>query len=210
MAERTVEDRLREEYFDLLPTIHRVTEHLEAEIKYRILPITRGLDKFERVVVRSRIKECESAVESLRRRQEGAVFDPSCIGAYTLTGLKDLAGVRVLAFPQSRLSEIDEALRKVFHLWTADPVKGSRGEILAFKYSGFCSGNDNVRGEYQIVSMLIGLFWEVEHAAIYKPTPRLRGVVRSLEMQERSQEVLQALSAFEKEFERLVQSDTSF
>ena len=124
--------------------------------------------------------------------------------------MKDLAGVRVLAFPQSRLGEINETLRAVFQSWTPDPVKSDKGEILAFKYSGLCSTNNKVRGEYQIVSMLIGLFWEVEHAAIYKSTPRLRGVVRSLEMQERSQEVLKALSAFEREFERLVQSNTSF
>jgi hypothetical protein len=31
MTERTPEDRLREEYFDLLPEIRRVAEHLEAE-----------------------------------------------------------------------------------------------------------------------------------------------------------------------------------
>lgn len=74
MPDRTVEDRLREEYFDLLPTIRRIAEQLEAEIKYYILPITRDLDPFERVVVRSRIKECESAVDSLRRRQEGLLL----------------------------------------------------------------------------------------------------------------------------------------
>ena len=74
MPDRTVEDKLREEYFDLLPTIRRIAEQLEAEIKYYILPITRDLDPFERVVVRSRIKECESAVDSLRRRQEGLLL----------------------------------------------------------------------------------------------------------------------------------------
>ena len=39
-AERTVEDRLREEYFDLLPEIHRVADRLEAEIRYLMLPIS--------------------------------------------------------------------------------------------------------------------------------------------------------------------------
>jgi hypothetical protein len=50
--------------------------------------------------------------------------------------------------------------------------------------------------------MLVGLFWDVEHSALYKPTPELRGVARSLAMQERTQEVLRSLTAFEEEFER--------
>jgi ppGpp synthetase/RelA/SpoT-type nucleotidyltranferase len=112
MNVRTVEDRLREEYFDLLPEIRRVAEHLEAVIKYRLLPISRGLDRFEQITVKSRIKDCESAVDALRRRQEGATFDPDSVHGYTLKGLRDLAGVRVLAFPRSRLQEIDVVLQE--------------------------------------------------------------------------------------------------
>jgi hypothetical protein len=53
--------------------------------------------------------------------------------------------------------------------------------------------------------MLTGLFWEVEHSAIYKPEPRLRGFALSAEMKQRSRGVLDALKAFEEEFEDLVQ-----
>lgn len=207
MPDRTVEDLLREEYFDLLPDIRRAAEHLEAEIKYHLIPIARSLNQFERLSVRMRVKECDSALESLRRRQEGATFDPDRIQEYTLTGLKDLAGVRVLAFPRSRLNQIDAALRTVFPRWTPDPVLSDRDEMLAFKYSGRCVPTDSLRAEYQIVSMLTGLFWEVEHAAIYKPAPQLRGVAQSLSMQERSRDVLQALAAFEEEFDRLVREN---
>lgn len=91
MAERTIEDRLRQEYFDLLPDIRIALEHLEAEIRYRLLPISRDLDKFERVDVRARVKDCESAIDSLRRRQEGAIFYASRIESYSLTNLRDLA-----------------------------------------------------------------------------------------------------------------------
>jgi hypothetical protein len=34
MADRTIEDRLREEYFELLPEIGRVRQQLESEIRY--------------------------------------------------------------------------------------------------------------------------------------------------------------------------------
>jgi ppGpp synthetase/RelA/SpoT-type nucleotidyltranferase len=70
MPSRTVEDRLREEYFDLLPEARRVAEYVEAVTKYHLLAISRDLWKFEQVIVRSRVKECESALEALRRRQE--------------------------------------------------------------------------------------------------------------------------------------------
>ncbi|MGH9619534.1 MAG: hypothetical protein ACRD45_07460 [Bryobacteraceae bacterium] len=204
MDRRTVEDCLREEYFDLLPDIRRIAEHLEAVIKYSLLPISRHLDRFEQIIVKSRVKDCESAVEALRRRQEGATFDPDSVQRYTLKSLRDLAGVRVLAFPHSRLEEIDTALRKVFEEWNEDPVLGERGEKLACKYWGISPVSKDIVGEYQIVSMLTGLFWEVEHPAIYKPSPQLRGIARSLEMNEPIANVHRALRRFEEEFEELV------
>jgi hypothetical protein len=136
-------------------------------------------------------------------------FRSGRINEYTLTSLKDLAGVRVLAFPSSRLGQIDTALREVFETWAADRVLGEHGEMLALKYSGICALSERCHCEYQIVSMLTGLFGEVEHSAIYKPSPQLRGVARSLSMQARSRDVLAALSAFEEEFERLIRADTT-
>lgn len=99
MTERTVEDRLREEYFGLLPEVRRVLEELEAEVQYCLLPLLSKLDKHEKLVVTSRIKECESALGALQRRQEGNVFDFDRSDTYSLKSLNDLAGVRVLAFP---------------------------------------------------------------------------------------------------------------
>jgi len=52
--------------------------------------------------------------------------------------------------------------------------------------------------------MLTGLFWEVEHSAMYKPASSLKGVTRSIGMNQRYKEVLKALKAFEHEFEASV------
>ena len=206
MPKREIDDLLRREYFELLPEIRRAANHLKAEVTYHLLPIMRSLSQFERLEVRARVKECESAVDALHRRQDTPQFDRGRKGKYTLTALKDLAGVRVLAFPRSRLVEIDAVLRRVEALgkWTSDPVLDDRGNTLAFKYWGYCAGSTRVLGEYQIVSTLTGLFWEVEHSAIYKASPELRGVTRAPSMQERSRKVLKALTGFEKEFERLI------
>ena len=207
--ERTIEDRLREEYFDLLPDIRRVADELEAEVKHCLLPISLRLDKYERLVVTSRVKECESALDSLRRCQEGATFDSGTPEPYSLGSLNDLAGVRVLAFPHSRLAEADRKLGERFRSWTPDPVPGYNegDEPLALKYFGYCRASDRIRAEFQIVPMLTALFWEVEHSTIYKPSPRLKGVARSLEMQQRTREVLKGLKAFEEEFANLIRRD---
>jgi hypothetical protein len=61
--------------------------------------------------------------------------------------------------------------------------------------------------EYQIVSTLIGLFWDVEHAAIYKQSPNLKGL--GPVMQEQTSAVNKALKAFEDEFERRLQISES-
>lgn len=204
---RTVEDHLRSEYFELLPEVRRVAEELETTIRHCLLPISSKLDGFERIAVKSRVKDCESAVEALRRRQEGATFDRSRVEVYTLKDLKDLAGVRVLVFPRRRITEVDALLVDKYRGWVADPVRGIEegDEPLALKYCGYCEASNRVLGEYQVVSMLTGLFWDVEHAAIYKPSPKLRGVIRSLEMRERTHDVLNSLRAFEEEFDGIVQ-----
>lgn len=205
MPERTIEDRLREEYFDLLPDIRRVVWQLEAEIRYHTLPILHNLKPYEQLVVKSRVKECESALKSLRRRQEGGTFDPEKPGDYSVLHLPDLAGVRVLVFPRNRLIEVDNALRSLFTEWTSDPVLDDRGAVLAPKYSGKCPDvSPTIRAEYQVVPMLIGLFWDVEHSAIYKPAPALKGKVESEPMKNLNAGVVRALSNFEAEFERFV------
>jgi hypothetical protein len=216
MSERTIQDRLREEYFDLLPEISLVAEELKARIQFHTLEIMQDLDKHEHLIVKTRIKECESAILALEKNVVAAdlsgvgsgppdrlgTFNPDTPDAYSLTTLRDLAGARVLAYPPRRLKEIDGDLRKHFHDWTSKPFKDI-GDQIAFKYYGLCpKSSSRIQGEYQIVSMLTGLFWEVEHTVIYKQAPSLKGLAPV--MKEQTSAVNQALKAFEDEFERQI------
>ena len=208
---RTIEDRLREEYFDFLPEIRRVVWQLEAEIRYYTLPILHDLKPYEQLVVKSRVKECESAIKTLRRESlknegnEGRIFDPGKSGRYCILSLPDLAGVRVLVFPNSRFIEVDNELREHFPGWTSKPVKDDSGVALAPKYYGNChSVSTWVRGEYQVVPMLLGLFWEVEHSAMYK----FKEVAESPQMKQLRADVERSLSLFEEGIERFVQDYT--
>lgn len=198
MRQRAVEDWLRAEYFELLPDMRRVVEELEAGVRHCLLPMSRRLKKYEQLVVKSRVKECESAIDSLRRNlHEGRTFDQDRVEPYTLRELTDLAGVRVLVFPRNHVVQANLELRRRFPLWTPDPVREHHeGPILAEAYYGYCDASEIIQGEIQVVPMLTGLFWEVEHAAIYKPSPRLVDLVRRPVMQERVSQVLKSLQAF--------------
>jgi len=213
MPERTIEDRLREEYFDLLPEMQRVVWQLEAEIRFHTLPILNDLKDPEQLIVRPRIKECESALNSLVRRRgrkfskgEGRRFDPNMPEEYSLLSLDDLAGVRVLVFPNRRLNEVDNVLRAHFDEWTYKPIRNDQGDVLAPKYYGDCTrASLRVRGEYQIVPMLLGLFWEVEHSAMYK----FRAVANSKQMKDRRMDVERALAQFEEGVESFLRTSLS-
>ncbi|MGA3371246.1 MAG: hypothetical protein ABSC48_05740 [Terracidiphilus sp.] len=210
MPERTIENRLREEYFDLLPVIRQVTLHLETIIRYRTLSILRDLKPYEQVVVKSRVKEYESAKNKLLRPQEGDVFDPDKSEEYSILKLRDLAGVRVLVFPHDRLKEVDQKLgeNEPFKNWTSDPVKYARGFVQAPKYYGFCSEVSHiVQGEYQIIPMLIGHFWEVEHSAMYKPAGWAKGADKDHDMKTLRAKVECSLLRFEREFERFAKKN---
>ena len=52
--------------------------------------------------------------------------------------------------------------------------------------------------------MLIGLFWEVEHSAMYKPPPPLKGKADSEPMQMLRKDVEDVLLRFETEFESFI------
>jgi ppGpp synthetase/RelA/SpoT-type nucleotidyltranferase len=203
---RLVEDRLRAEYVGLLPSMQRILTQLETEVRYALLPLTLRLDRYERILVRARLKECESAVDSLRRRQEGATFDTEKPGSYSLTSLPDLVGVRVLTFPHRRFEAAHGKLSHLIDSWTPDHLSGVSPEDppVALKYHGLRNPSDTVEAEIQVVSLLVGLFWEVEHSAIYKPSPNLRGVEKSPAMKDRTAAVLSALSDFEEEFDRQI------
>lgn len=208
MAARTHEDVLREQYFRLIPDIRRVVWYLEAETRYHTREIFQRLKTYEQLIIKSRVKECESAVKSLRRRQEGGIFDPEKpLNCYSLLDLPDLAGVRVLVFPRRRLIEVDRALSSVFTQWIPDPIPDGRGGVLAPKYKGKCKNvSSEIQAEYQIVPMLIGLYWDVEHAAIYKSAPTEkapRDKAGSEPMEDLNTRVVQALLDFETGFERL-------
>jgi hypothetical protein len=204
MPERTNEDLLREQYFKLLPDIHKVVLYLDAEIRYRTREILQRMKPHEQLVIESRVKECESAVESLRRRQkEGGTFDPEKLGSYSLLDLPDLAGVRVLVFPRTRLNEVNDVLATLFTGWIPDPVPDDKGGVLAYKYIGKCQNlSREINAEYQVVPMLIGLFWKVEHSAMYK----FGKVADSKEMQTYRADVQSALLRFETEFESFVEN----
>jgi hypothetical protein len=211
MTEREIVGRLREEYFENLLEIRKVTLQLEAEIRYRTVRVLRSLHSYEQLIIKSRVKECESAVEALRRRQEGNVFSPDRADGYSVLSLRDLAGVRVLAFPRARLIEVDQLLREspLFADWICDPVPDASGAELANKYYGFChDASDKIFAEYQVVPMLIGLFWEVEHAAMYKPTGSAKGVDRDEDMKRLRGAVESSLINFEAGFETFVQRNS--
>lgn len=207
-SSRTVEDRLRAEYFEFLPDIRRTLLETETRVRRDLLEVSLGLERYERILVTSRIKECDSAVDALRRRQPLGLFVAERALDYSITALPDLAAVRVMAFPERRVAEAHDALRQTFSDWKADPVPSTDGSPapLALKYFGKWSPDAHITAEVQIVSLLIGLFWEVEHSAIYKPNPNLHGVVRSSSVIQRRDDVLGALQAFEAAFDEAIRS----
>lgn len=208
MAARTIEDRLREEYDALLPGLTRVAEHLKTQVQYSLLPIARKLKHHESLIVKARVKECTSAIDKLRRSNPGGVFDRERPEIHTLFDLHDLVGVRVLAFPPAIAAQVDRLLRLQFPDWTPDPIKDEEGEPLAFKYNGqYAESSQQLPCEYQIVSTLIGLFWDIEHTAIYKQAPNLKGLAPV--MRQQISDVYRALKAFEDEFERQIRISES-
>jgi hypothetical protein len=211
---RTIEDQLREQYFVLLPEMTRIAEHLKTTTQYALLPLSRKLHPYESLIVKARVKQCSSAITKLEQfnpvdglRNPGAVFDRDRPDTYSLLTLRDLVGIRVMAFPSRIAAEADQLLRSEFPGWEADPITIG-GKQIALKFNGqVAESRQGIWCEYQIVPTLIGLFWDVEHAAIYKQAPNLKGLEPV--MREQTSDVYLALKAFEGEFEVQLQKSES-
>src|SRR5260370_37238084 len=123
-------DKLRDEYFEILPEIQLAAQELETRIKCALLPLMKKLKSPARVEVKVRVKDCESAIKKLRKKNED-IFDPQ--GNYSLLDLDDLAGARVLTFMGDTMVTADKLLKDEFKDWKADhkkvknPKKGKRG-----------------------------------------------------------------------------------
>ena len=144
MQDRSVEHRLREEYFDCLPEIRRVLWQLETEIRFRTLPILHDLKGPEQLVIRSRVKDCESALRTLARLRgsptpEGRQFDPERVRKSTQFSVFLIWREFVcLSFLIGGWVKLTRILRPYFEDWAAKPVKNDHGEIIAPKYYGYC------------------------------------------------------------------------
>ena len=105
--------------------------------------------------------------------------------------------------------KVDRLLRSKFKDWKADPFEDRNvREQLTFKYKGqYAKSSVPIPCEYQIVSTLIGLFLDVEHAAIYKQAPDFKGLEPVMRGQ--TSAVYLALKEFENEFERQLKKSVS-
>ncbi len=199
MTGRSAEDRLREQYQQLLPELKRDREKLEIEIRHALLPLQDNLQRHERIEIVSRIKDCDSAIKKLRDSQEAKLFDPN--RRYSLTTLNDLVGVKVFVFPRKRLRQVDAILRVKFTNWDYDPFKKD-GERLGYKYIGEVTARHGFRVEYQVVSALAGKYLEVEHDAVYKPGHSYSNMGDHDSIRQAREAAFAALTHFDKVFEQ--------
>lgn len=84
----------------------------------------------------------------------------------------------------------------------ADPTKVG-DELIASKYWGRFNGS-NLNAEYQVVSMLIGAFWSVEHAVYYKPDAKYKDIKNDFATKEAYEIAVKSLCEFDKKFTSFV------
>lgn len=195
------ENYLCEEYFNLLPELAKVQQLMEARVRWYLKDITFALKKHQRIEIESRVKECNSAIDALKRRQQSRSFDDN--NSYSLTELKDLVGLRILVFPPGLTTKINKVITAKFRSWKPDHHKLGK-TILCKKYDGIANKKLKIRCEIQIISMLTGAFWDIEHFALYKPDPAYKGIRENLKMRRLRDEVLVKLAEFEKTFEKII------
>lgn len=167
MNDRIVIDRLRQEYSSLRPEMAKVERLLVDQVRWHLKFLAFDLKPYERIETESRIKECESAINTLKRKFGSEAQHEFEKGSqYNLKDLKDLVGLRILVFPPRLKEKVKDVISNEFKSWNED----HNDKLGLLKFDGFINKSD-IGCEIQIVSLLAGLFLKVEHFAFYKPDP---------------------------------------
>lgn len=202
MSAKQAVNELRQEYFELKAPMCNEHRRLDSDARCFLKELEYGLKEHERIGIESRIKDCDSAVDSLRRKQPGRDFVDG--ESYSLKQLKDLVGLRILAFPASVMEAVNNIVLEKFGDWKADHKK--HGAMQVYKYYG-ALGFEKIPCEIQVVSMLTGKFWDVEHSALYKPSSAFKGAIEAnFEIRDLYEEVMNKLAEFETAFEGAIQN----
>lgn len=208
-SEKSIINTLRDEYYNILPSLEAANTQINLEISCLLKVIICDLKPHQRIRVITRIKECESAINALRRRKESRTFESN--GDYSLKTLPDLVGARILYFSNDIRTEIDTKLKNHFKGWAENPIKikvSENNSIDIMKYYGKFDKYE-FNSEYQIVPMLISSFWDIEHALLYKPHPNHKSIKNSVFMKVKYNKVIKSLYEFEAEFNTELEENSS-
>ena len=202
MSVKQAVNELRQEYFELKASMSHEHRHLDSDARCFLKELEYSLKDHERIGVESRIKDCDSAVDSLRRKQPGRDFVDG--ESYSLKQLKDLVGLRILAFPANVMEAANKIVINKFSDWQADHKQ--HGAMQVYKYYRVL-GVEKIPCEIQVVSMLTGKFWDVEHSALYKPSPAFKGAIEAnFQIRDLYKEVMDKLAEFEAAFEAVIRN----
>lgn len=165
-----IESQLQLEYLKIANKLYKAQEYIEIEIKHTIKTQLLKAVHANKILISSRVKDCNSAIISLKKKEEGRVFRDN--KQYSITQLNDLIGIRVSVFPLTLLELVktplldylDSNFEKQFQ---TDHTTIEKYDI--YKYRGIHNQFSEFKCEIQLIPMLISKFWDIEHDVFYKP-----------------------------------------
>ena len=184
MTQEDLKNRLKLEYIDLFKEMKRIQNRLVLNLNCIIKNVINNLKEYEKIIVESRIKTCESSIQKIITKYEGNVINYNDYSKIKIKDLKDLIGLRISVFPSNYINVIEDLIKSQFLTWEYDPISldNENKEIIIKKYQGKEHKDDNIYCEIQIVSMLYNSFLNIEHDTFYKPLEDLKNIGNSLEM----------------------------
>ena len=146
------------EYSNKIEKFKKIEEKLYFEVCHFLSDDKYNLNEFQHIEITSRIKSYSSAEKKLRNQLELTAHDKSSI-----FDLDDIIGIRISVFPLTLLRNIEKKLDEKFKSWKKE--KSCHGRYSVYKHR---SNYEKANCEIQLVPMLVGKFWDVEHSVIYK------------------------------------------
>lgn len=193
-----IESQLQLNYLKIANELFQAKEYIEIEIKHTLKTLLLEPVHANKILISSRVKDCNSAITSLKMKEEGGVFRDD--KKYLITQLNDLVGLRISFFPLTLLERVKPQLLSYLKNnfeQTVEPDDSSIGNYNIYKFRGIHNKFSKFACEIQLIPMLISKFWDVEHDAFYKPA----NPHDAPPMKKAYDKVIESLYDFEKTYE---------
>ena len=205
LTQSEIEARLLSQYFSCRPHYQKIIDIATVLIESKLIDLRHNKQPWERIDLRSRVKEFRSAVN--KQRGEANMLAPSA----SFIKLNDMAALKIRVFPNDYLKPVQNIIKRLFpgakpdHDPKQEQINADYSNVNRLKFFATLPKKYAIKTKFeiQIVPFVLDAFMDVQHDIVYKPDVKLPKLIPQLMIMP-TEVVIPALRKWSKEVTKII------